>query len=95
MNVREAYDEIYAEYQLTDNDAAWNVFLSGWTARDKEVEELRAKILFLELGIAVIRDTVIDVTTEDRAWTRVKTSMRSMLSFIQAKSSDLGLKPGD
>lgn len=46
---REAFDRLYAEYELSPNDAAWHVFKSGWDARamfeyelDLQLAELQA-----------------------------------------------------
>jgi len=30
---RQAFDAIFAAYELNESDAAWHVFLAGWNAR--------------------------------------------------------------
>lgn len=45
---REAFDLLYAEYELSDNDAAWNVFKSGWDARALFEYELDLRIAEVE-----------------------------------------------
>ena len=46
---REAFDRLYGNLNLSDNDAAWHVFKSGWDARamfeyelDLQLAELQA-----------------------------------------------------
>lgn len=47
---RDYFEEIYASYNMGENDVAWSIFLSGWRAAEREsksicpfVEEVREK----------------------------------------------------
>lgn len=35
MDARKFFNEIFGDLNLSENDAAWSVFVAGWNARDK------------------------------------------------------------
>lgn len=45
---REAFDRLFAEYDLSPNDAAWNVFKAGWDQRALFEYELDLQLADLE-----------------------------------------------
>lgn len=45
---RQKFDELFAEYELSENDAAWNVFKAGWDQRASFEYELDLQLATLE-----------------------------------------------
>ena len=45
---RQKFDELFAEYELSENDAAWSVFKAGWDQRASFEYELDLQLATLE-----------------------------------------------